>query len=186
MSLKKVALISIFILGLSLIILGLIPSQKTEPRFNRGDPKVLAAAFPDSEQVLVERVVDGDTIEVLSNGGKKTVRYIGVNTPETVDPKRPKECFGEEASSENKQLLAGKTVFMTKDKSETDKFGRLLRFIYLPLDDGQVLFVNDYLVRAGFAKVDTFPPDIAFADRFKQAELEATQNKRGLWHKCRI
>ncbi len=68
--------------------------------------------------------------------------------------------------------------------SDQDKYGRLLRLIFLPLDDGTILFVNDYLVREGFAKVMTYPPDIKYNEKFREAEAEAKAEKRGLWGKC--
>lgn len=140
-----------------------------------------ATAGVEGERVLVTEVVDGDTIKVT---GDRTVRFVGIDTPETVDPRRPVGCFGKEASSETKNLLTGKMVILQKDISEKDKYNRLLRLIYLPLDDGQTLFVNDYLVRMGFAKNYRYPPDIKYDAQFKQAESDAKQNLRGLWGKC--
>lgn len=128
----------------------------------------------ESGSFVVARAVDGDTIE-LENGDK--VRYIGVNAPESVKPNSPVECFGKEASSFNKQLVEGKTIRLEKDVSDRDKYGRLLRFVYL--EDGT--FVNDELVRQGYAYASTFPPDVSKADQFKQAQQEARENKRGLW-----
>ncbi len=136
------------------------------------------------EKVLVTQVVDGDTIKVLFEGKEKTVRFVGMDTPETVDPRRPVGCFGKEASNETKNLLSGREVILQKDVSESDKYGRILRYIYLPLDNGQILFVNDYLVREGFAKVYTYPPDVKFNEQFLQAEKQAREFKRGLWGKC--
>lgn len=133
----------------------------------------------------VTRVIDGDTIEVEIDKRNFKVRYIGVDTPETVDPRRPVACFGKEASLENKQLVEGKKVYLEKDISETDKYDRLLRYIYLPQDSGSLLFINDYLVRQGFAKVVTFPPDVKYSQQFIEAEREARENNRGLWQKCR-
>ncbi len=143
----------------------------------------LAAINPEiqSGEFTVSRVIDGDTIEI-STGEK--IRYIGIDTPETVDPRRPVGCFGKEASDENKKLVAGKTIFLAKDVSETDKFGRLLRFVYLKEENGNLLFINDYLVRQGFAKASTYPPDVKFAAEFVEAEREARENQRGLWSKC--
>lgn len=133
------------------------------------------------ERVLVTKVVDGDTI-VVNN--QSTVRFIGIDTPETVDPRRPVGCFGKEASNETKSLLSGKEVILQKDVSEVDKYKRLLRYIYLPLPDGQSLFVNDYLVREGFGKVLTYPPDVKFNEQLRDAEKEARDNKKGLWGRC--
>ncbi len=161
-----------------------------------------APASADSEEVLgessigtpsaqtsgdtakVTKVIDGDTIEIEFGGEKFKLRYIGVNTPETVDPRRKVECFGKEASNENKRLLQGAEVILEKDVSETDKFGRLLRYVYLKLDDGGLLFVNDYLVRQGYAYASDYPPDIKYSGRFHQAQSEAREGGRGLWGKC--
>jgi endonuclease YncB( thermonuclease family) len=134
--------------------------------------------------VQVIKVVDGDTIEVLIDGQKKTIRLIGINTPETVDPRRPVQCYGKEASDETKKLLTGKSVYLSKDVSETDKYDRLLRFVYLPIENGQMLFVNDYLVRQGFANNYPYPPDVKYDDQFRQAEKEAREQKKGLWSAC--
>ena len=134
-----------------------------------------------STGILVTHVVDGDTIEISS--GEK-IRLLGVDTPETVDPRRPVGCFGKEASNKLKSLLEGKRVYLEKDFSDSDKYNRLLRFVYLPLESGEKLFVNDYLIREGFAKVLTIPPDVKFAERFLQAQTEARVNSRGLWGSC--
>lgn len=136
------------------------------------DGSQMPSSAPETFRVM--RVVDGDTIE-LENGDK--VRYIGVNTPETVKPRAEVECFGHEASNFNKQLVEGKMVRLEKDVSDRDRYGRLLRFVYL--EDGT--FVNDELARQGYAYASTFPPDVSKADQFKQAQQEARENKRGLW-----
>jgi micrococcal nuclease len=125
------------------------------------------------EKIKVERVVDGDTIK-LENG--KVVRYIGIDTPEVVDPRKPVQCFGKDASAKNRELVEGKEVMLVKDVSETDKYDRLLRYVYI----GDT-FVNDYLVRNGYAYSYSYPPDVKYQDQFKQAEQEARNNKRGLW-----
>ena len=135
--------------------------------------------------VQVVRVVDGDTIVVEMDGKQYSLRYIGIDTPETVDPRRGVQCFGVEASKENKSLVEGKKVILEKDISETDKYNRILRYVYLKLDDGSLLFVNDYLVRQGFARNLTYPPDVKYQQRFIEAEREARDNKRGLWSKCK-
>ena len=132
------------------------------------------------ETYLVTRVVDGDTIDVLIDGENKRVRYIGVNTPETVHPSKPVECFGAEASNRNKELVAGKQVRLVKDVSETDKYGRLLRYVYV--DD---VFVNLILIKEGYANASTYPPDVVYNDVFREAEQEARESEVGLWgDKC--
>lgn len=124
----------------------------------------------------VVAVVDGDTIDVNINGVVSRVRYIGINTPETVHPTRAVECFGTEASARNKLLVAGKYVGLEKDVSETDKYGRLLRYVYV---DGEM--VNELLVREGFANVSTYPPDVRYTERFLTAERLARAEGKGLW-----
>ena len=93
---------------------------------------------PERTEASVIRVIDGDTIEVAIDDRTFTVRYIGVDTPETVHPEKPVEWMGPEASAVNKELVEGKTVYLEKDVSETDKYDRLLRYIFLA--DGT--FVN--------------------------------------------
>jgi len=124
----------------------------------------------------VTRVIDGDTIEVDIGGKLYKVRYIGIDTPETVHPSKPVECFGKEASEKNRQLVEGKTVRLEKDVSEIDSYGRLLRYVWVGDN-----FVNDYLVRQGYAYASTYPPDVKYADQFVQAQREARENNRGLW-----
>lgn len=140
-----------------------------------------AALGITGEKVIVTKVVDGDTIQISTG---QTVRFIGIDTPETVDPRRPVGCFGKEASNEVKTLLSGKEVILQKDVSETDKYKRLLRYIYLALENGQYLFVQDYLVREGFATVLTYPPDVKFDKQLLEAQRYAKENNKGLWGKC--
>lgn len=128
------------------------------------------------EGILVTKVVDGDTIQ-LEDG--TTIRYIGIDAPETVHPSQPDGCFGAEASAKNKELVEGKRVRLEKDVSETDKYGRSLRYVYV----GDT-FVNDYLVRQGYATAVSYPPDINYQEQFRAAEQEARSNKRGLWGSC--
>lgn len=178
----------IIISGLNFLWLGLKPAPQipvTTPTpvalENAAIATNSAALGIEGEKALVTKVIDGDTID-LENG--KTVRFIGMDTPETVDPRRPVGCFGKEASNETKKLLSGKVVILQKDVSEEDKYGRLLRYIYLPLDNGQILFVDDYLVREGFARVLTYPPDVKYDGQLREAERQAKVNKKGLWGKC--
>lgn len=142
-----------------------------------------------SETAKVIKVIDGDTFEI--EGGQK-VRMIGIDTPETLHPRKPVQCFGKEASNLTKDMIQGKMVRLEKDVSETDRYGRLLRFVYLqnlsptPLPTGQLheVFVNAYLIKEGFAFAVTFPPDVRLSDQFKELESEARYNKKGLWKDC--
>lgn len=131
----------------------------------------------ESESFLVARVVDGDTIE-LENGQK--VRYIGIDTPESVKPGVSVQCFAKEASAFNKMLVEGKSVRLEHDVSDKDKYGRLLRFVYL--EDGT--FVNQVLVEEGYASVASFPPDISKQDVFRRAEQTARERNVGLWNEA--
>jgi micrococcal nuclease len=131
---------------------------------------------PAGEAALVTRVVDGDTIEVQIAGATYRVRYIGIDTPETVDPRRPVGCYGREASERNRQLVEGKTVGLEKDVSETDDFGRLLRYVWV---DGEM--VNATLVREGYATAATYPPDVKHQELFLSLQQEAIEAGRGLW-----
>lgn len=139
-------------------------------------PQESRALVNDLKKALVVRVIDGDTIEI--EGGQK-VRYIGIDTPEVVDPREPVQCFGKEASNKNKELVEGKEVSLEKDVSETDKYSRLLRYVYV----GEI-FVNDYLVRQGFAYSSSYPPDIKYQQQVVNAQEEARQENRGIWGIC--
>ena len=150
--------------------------EKEEEEDTEVGGQVAGEQVEEKDTFLVIRVVDGDTIEI--EGGQK-VRYIGIDTPETVHPSKPVECFGQEASAKNKELVEGKRVRLEKDISETDKYGRLLRYIWL----GDI-FVNDFLVRQGYATSSTYPPDVKYQDQFREAEREARENNRGLWNAC--
>lgn len=166
--------------------------DKTNKEFLQSTPSVYsqrttasASAEPlqTVQQVLVTRVIDGDTIEI--EGGRK-VRYIGIDTPETVNPQKPVECFGSESSRKNKELVEGKSIRLEKDVSETDKYGRLLRYVYLLSQNSgsDQIFVNDYLVRQGFAHASTYPPDVKYQDQFAGAQREAMSKNMGLWAAC--
>lgn len=128
-------------------------------------------AAPDGQAATVVRVIDGDTIEVAMEGVTYRVRYIGMDTPEYDEP------FFLEASEANRQLVEGKTVVLIKDVSEVDRYGRLLRYVYL--QDGN--FVNAELVRLGYAQAATYPPDVAQAALFVELEREARNAGIGLW-----
>lgn len=118
-------------------------------------------------------VVDGDTIDVEINGQVYRVRYIGIDTPEMTTQI---EYFGKEASVKNAGLVSGETVTLVKDVSETDRYGRLLRYVFV----GNT-FVNYELVRQGFANPVTYPPDVACERTFAAAEQSARESLAGLW-----
>jgi len=132
-----------------------------------------------AESARVLRAIDGDTIEVLRQGQRTRVRYIGVNTPESVAPDRPIECWGKEASERNRQLVEGREVRLERDVSETDRFGRLLRYVWIGDD-----LINARLVQEGYAEVSTFPPDVRYQELFLMQERSAREQHRGLWAAC--
>lgn len=160
------------------------PSPSIFPVLTSSNPNTSTVSAQFKERAKVVKVVDGDTIKVVMNGQEFTIRYIGIDTPETVDPRRGVQCFGKQASDENKQLVEGREVFLEKDVSETDKYNRLLRYVYLPIDEDSILFINDYLVRSGFAKSSTYPPDVKHQERFLVAQKEAQEKGLGLWKEC--
>lgn len=132
-----------------------------------------------TQQATVTRVVDGDTIHVTIGGQRFTVRYIGIDTPETVAPGRPVEWMGREASAANASLVAGQRVVLETDVTETDRFGRLLRYVWLPGE--RWILVNLELVALGFASVSTYPPDVKYVDLLLAAQAAARDAERGLW-----
>lgn len=124
-------------------------------------------------------VVDGDTIEVSLDGEIEDVRYIGVDTPESVTPGEPVECFGEAASRENARLVRGETVRLVFDSERRDRYGRLLAYVHV----GDV-FVNGELVAGGFARTLEIEPNTARAERLERLERAAGSEGRGLWAAC--
>ena len=123
------------------------------------------------ETARVTDIIDGDTIDVDINGVGYRVRYIGVNTPESDE-----SCY-DDATDANANLVAGQTVTLVRDSSNTDRFGRLLRYVYV----GNV-FVNAQLVQDGWAEAVEYPPDTANADQFHQLETQAARSNIGCHH----
>lgn len=140
--------------------------------------------FPVYGRFTVARVVDGDTID-LTNGER--VRYIGINAPESTDPKNI-QCFGKESAKYNATLVEGKNVFLEKDTSDRDKYGRLLRYVYLddPAATASARMVNEILVLHGYAASLTIPPDVKYMKRFQAAQVTAKKAKIGLWDHCPV
>ena len=144
----------------------------------RGAPP---AAEPEGQtaQAQVIRVVDGDTIEVRIGGAEDDVRYIGIDTPETVKPGTPVQCFGPQASTENHRLVDGRRVRLVFDRERRDVYGRLLAYVYT--SEG---FVNARLVRGGYARTLTISPNTAHAGLFHRLAQNAGRAGRGLWGVC--
>ena len=128
----------------------------------------------------VLRVVDGDTIEVNINGKTEKLRLIGLDTPETVDPRKPVECFGVEASNKAKELLQDKKVKLKNDISqgERDKYNRLLRYVYM--EDGTLF--NKLMIESGYGHEYTYVIPYEHQEEFMQAETYARENNLGLWN----
>ncbi|HKC05195.1 MAG TPA: thermonuclease family protein [Patescibacteria group bacterium] len=162
------------LVGLLLIFFGIWIFSFNKTKAVQVIPQVatLPTATSLSTFAKVTRVIDGDTI-VVDTGQK--IRYIGVNTPET----ETLECYATEAGEINKNLVLEKVVRLEKDVSETDKYGRLLRYVYV---DNH--FVNDELVKEGAAKIETVSPDIKYKKLFLESQNYAKENNLGLWSKC--
>lgn len=124
----------------------------------------------------VTRVIDGDTVEAAYRGQNVDVRLIGIDTPETVHPSQPVGCLGKEASAFTTRQLSGARVRLELDVERTDRYGRLLAYVWV----GDELF-NEQIVSKGFAKVSTYPPNVKYEDRFLRAQRQARSNNRGLW-----
>jgi micrococcal nuclease len=129
----------------------------------------------------VVRVVDGDTIRVALGARVERVRYIGIDTPESVKPDAPVQCYAHRAAAENAGLVAGQRVRLVLDVEARDRFGRLLAYVYRARDG---VNVGDALVRGGYARTLTIPPNIRFAARFAALARQARRAGRGLWSAC--
>lgn len=147
------------------------------------------AEGPRAVTALVTRVVDGDTVEARIGGQEEDVRLIGVDTPETVKPGTPVQCFGPRASDFTHRLLEGRRVRLLPGAERRDVYGRLLAYVYLlpasrrPSRAGP-LFVEAALVRRGLARTLTIPPNDRFAPHLRRLELRAARAGRGLWGAC--
>ena len=129
-------------------------------------------------------VSDGDTIRVDVGGQVETLRLILIDTPETDDPNNPPECYGAEATVFLEGLLPrGSALYLETDVSERDRFGRLLRYVWLDRGD-EVYLVNEAMVRAGYAGQSTFPPDVKYEERIQEAARFARAHGYGLWSAC--
>lgn len=161
-------------------------SSDTSPPAGTTSPAVEAATTTPSTDpgqgrtnALVTSVIDGDTIEVRFRGRPLTVRLIGIDTPESVAPGEPVQCYALEASAYTTERLDGERVRLEFDAERTDPFGRTLAYAWL----GDELF-NETLVREGYAFVTTFPPNVRYVDRFRAAQRGARSADRGVWGRC--
>ena len=126
----------------------------------------------------VLRVIDGDTIQISYNGIKEKLRLIGIDTPESVHPDESRNVeFGKTASDYTKSKLEGKEVSLEFDVQERDKYGRLLAYVYL---DG--IMFNKTLLKEGYAKLSTYPPNVKYVEEFTKIQEKARENKVGIWN----
>ena len=189
MAKNKIKII-LFIATLIFLLGGILPSQK-HPVFVPSQANIslvklpantassLLSPAPTGDFVLVARVVDGDTVIVNLNRREEKIRLLGINTPETVDPRKPVECFGEEAFARAKAILTNQTVRLEFDPSQDryDKYGRLLAYVWLA--DGTNF--NLKMIQDGFAYEYTYHLPYKYQTEFKAALRTARQASRGLW-----
>ena len=176
---------------LSCLVLVLAVLSACSPRvvLDQRAPATFAFEPGGYEEASVEKVIDGDTITVrivrrvegpgagsASVGEAHDVRLLGIDTPETVKPDSPVECFGRESSAATKALLDGETVRLVSDVENVDAYGRLLRYVYIGDE-----MANARLVSNGYASVHTYPPNVRHAELFVELQRHARENERGLW-----
>lgn len=149
-------------------------SSNSYSNFKRKIPKI------DSEELyLVTKVLDGDTFQIKIDKQIQTIRMLGIDTPETVDPRKAPQCFGREASDKTKELLNKHSVRLGIDQTQTvlDKFGRIIAYVYRDDD----LFINQYLLEYGYAREYTYNLKYEKQKDFKELEKKAKKEKLGLW-----
>lgn len=166
--------------------------NRVEPAVDPGGPGPTGPAGPIDAGWRVSRVVDGDTIKVTRNGEQLTVRLIGIDTPETVKPDAPVECYGPQASQFAKDLLDGSEVVLEADPSQqsTDRYGRTLAYVWL-VDAGSMSSMfkvssmfNLQAVRSGAAREATYDGPYQWQQILRDAQDEARAQGRGLWGSC--
>ncbi len=142
----------------------------------------MAEGLPAEPNAVVDRVVDGDTLVITSDGVDDRVRLIGIDTPESVKPGSEVECYGKEASAYTESLLPeGTQVVLVADVERRDRYDRLLAYVYRASDG---LFVNLDIVEQGYAQPATYPPNVAHTEDFVEASRAARDADRGLWSAC--
>ena len=155
--------------------------QDEEPEStSSGLQQVVIGAAAPTVTVEVDRVVDGDTAKVFYEGESEYVRYIGIDTPASVDPGSPVECFGEESKSFNAGQIEGEDVRLVFGPEQRDRFDRLLAYVYV-----RDLMLNAELLRRGYAETLTVAPNDARSGQFDRLEGQAREAGRGLWEACR-
>ena len=139
---------------------------------------------PPPQRGVVTEVIDGDTILVRAGTRTLDVRLLGINTPETVHPRRPVECFGPQASRYAKRLLQGVQVRLVYDRELRDRYDRWLAYVYVEQPGRAPLFANARLVAEGYARTLSMAPNTLHADEFAALERRAALAGRGLWSAC--
>jgi len=175
---KKAAIIY----GLATLAFFILIGATAEPKTTKGDvvtTQPVAVVKVDEPKTKVTEVVDGDTIKVDTAGSKETIRLIGLDTPETKDPRKSVQCFGEEASKKLTEMLTGKEVRLERDdtQDDKDKYGRSLRYVYLTDD----VLVNKEMISQGYGFEYTYEKPYKYQADFKAAQKEAEGAQRGLW-----
>ncbi len=197
---KKIVVVAILCAGIiSVSIMMIWGNQYRRNVLGSGKKKytswALAVPIDPNKLYPVAEVVDGDTLKINIAGHVITTRLLGVNTPEVVDPRKPIECYGKEASEESKKLMTGKSVFVAVNQNyeRVDKFGRLLAYVWLAFDlnktslsTSSALFVNNYLIKEGYGREYTFnsKKPYQYQKIFTEGEMNAKKLKKGLWGSC--
>lgn len=141
------------------------------------------SAAPPPEVGRVNRVLDGDTIEVsFAENVREIVRYIGLDAPEAIPPDVPGGCYGLEAYDYNRRLVEGRTVWLELDRQERDEVGRLWAYVFL--DPDRQALVNAILIAQGFVTAAIRPPNVLYAERLWRLHEEARDARRGRWDAC--
>jgi len=184
---KKILLFGIGLLALAFTLLGaqnreVVATTPSVPQLANVTTSMTDGATtpPHPKNTYpVAKVIDGDTISIIKDGKTVTLRLVGLDTPEMVDPRKPVQCFGKAASDKAKELLAGKTVRLEFDSSQglLDKYGRTLAYVFL---SNGTLF-NEYMIAEGYGHEYTYNLPYKYQREFKEAESRAREEKRGLW-----
>lgn len=192
MKIKKIIALSLGAVFCATLPLSTVNAKKStaNSKPTRIEHNVKKSTNSGFEEAKVVKVVDGDTIEVSLRGKNYKIRMVGVDTPETVHPKKPVQFYGKEASNYTKSQLTNKTVFLQKDVTDNDKYGRLLRYVWLSKPSSnnpskqEVIskMYNAQLVKNGYAHVYTYPPDVRYIPVFRELEENARKNNIGLWN----
>lgn len=167
---------------LLLLAVALVASGAGSGRLGIGGAGGLEARSGETLTARVVRIVDGDTVKVRVDGSRDTVRLIGIDTPESVKPDTPVECFAKEAARETRRLLDRERVRLVLDREARDRYGRLLAYVYRGRDNR---LVNARLLQGGYARTLEIRPNTRFAARFRAIEDEARRAGRGFWSACR-